>query len=343
MFSRTSQRLIKSRNPDNNPIAFTLNVTSIPYFKEKAFPYLKRALRRTLCRSFGVLPKVYAKESMPYVRFGDNMTELMYMHGEHEPCLQRLIDFCIQEWNCNDFLIDIGANVGLVSLQNGSKFKNCYCFEPNPEVFNILQVNLSTTSINPAHCFNVGLGLEREVLDLIIPKRNHAGAFIKQNNRYEEKALTEKDGLDTINTNDYITKKVSIEDAVFFEKNVVNILRRRQTTCGLIKIDVEGYENNVLRTILPTLQDFQFVVFFESLDSLKADELYDLFESAGLTAIQPYIMDPRTRHGSALSKILHVLRHGRRCELLELKKGETSIPCQDIVVAVNLPHPKNQK
>ncbi len=41
----------------------------------------------------------------------------------------------------SDFLIDIGANIGLISCQSGDNFKQVHMFEPNPDCFKILEVN----------------------------------------------------------------------------------------------------------------------------------------------------------------------------------------------------------
>jgi len=85
---------------------------------------------------------------------------------------------------------------------------------------------------------------------LRIPKHNWGGAFIHRENSYPDQVLSTKDGFSTISDGNYILVDVSIKSTsvelarVFFELVANNLTR------GVIKIDVEGYEEKILSHIV---------------------------------------------------------------------------------------------
>jgi hypothetical protein len=124
--------------------------------------------------------------------------------GIWEPEITHLINLFAED-GYNDFFIDIGANVGLTSCQNGRSFKAVHLFEPNPLCCHILEVNCAISldksrfTIHP-----IGLGEEDKTTHLTVPLHNWGGAFVNDKvNSYEKKLLANKDGFEDINSENY--------------------------------------------------------------------------------------------------------------------------------------------
>jgi FkbM family methyltransferase len=162
----------------------------------------------------------------------------------------------------NYVIFDIGANIGLYSLYINENYKNVniHCFEPITDLFNKLKHNLEYNKKNNNKMFinNVGLG-DTPMTTTI--------------NFYPD-----ADGLSTINNDMKDKKQIIIEssckNSIFgglcnnFYENILNtglnnvkvqeiniiklseyITKNNITNIDLIKIDVEGFEFNVLNGI----------------------------------------------------------------------------------------------
>ena len=70
-----------------------------------------------------VLKKISSKKSDFFLRVKDIISHRPIVSGIHEPELTELINF-YSENGYSDFFIDIGANIGITSCQNGSIQKN---------------------------------------------------------------------------------------------------------------------------------------------------------------------------------------------------------------------------
>ena len=101
------------------------------------------------------------------------------VNGFHEPICTKLIGH--YAWHdYGDFLIDIGANIGLTTCQNGHDFARVVCFEPNPMCAHILKVNTEIAlPKGRVEIHEFGLGEMVVLLELWIPKHNWGGAFIR--------------------------------------------------------------------------------------------------------------------------------------------------------------------
>jgi hypothetical protein len=54
-------------------------------------------------------------------------------NGVYDPVMQQMMHHFARQ-GFQDFLVDIGANIGLVSCESGACFKSIHLFEPNPYV-----------------------------------------------------------------------------------------------------------------------------------------------------------------------------------------------------------------
>ncbi|WPE17784.1 FkbM family methyltransferase [Candidatus Thioglobus autotrophicus] len=215
--------------------------------------------------NFDLFEKITKKSSPLFVKGGDIISRNPLVAGYHEIDTEELIR-TYRGNGYSDFLIDIGANIGLTTCFSGKGFSNIFCFEPNPQVFRILQTNVEITFglDNKVVLNNFGLGDSDTELELTIPKNNYGGAYIKQGNTYSNDILLQKDNItDPSNAYDYIG--VSIKNA---EEQLGQLFADIPVgSKGVIKIDVEGYEPYVLEAIGKALpENNSYAIIFENHD-----------------------------------------------------------------------------
>ena len=200
------------------------------------------------------------KESLaPYLKYKDTMTNIWYIFGDYERHINSAIDYYTKKGYQN-FFIDVGANIGLTTILNCKKFDNLYCLEPNGLVFNIMKTNIAIScDKEKVKLFNVGLGLKRGKYTLKVPKHNFGGAFIKENNLQYQFDKGEN----------HIDVQVNIESEDFLNENIFNTLKTEHQ--GIVKIDVEGYELEVLELIVRTIHVNKIVIIFENWQTIHRE------------------------------------------------------------------------
>ncbi len=135
-----------------------------------------------------------------------------------------------------EYFIDVGAHKGefLGSILT-LRFKKIYCFEPQRSIFKKLHENFKEKK--KVKLFNIGLANKSSKLTIYINKFSSTSTFSKSKNttflRFKNFILNSK--------NSYIDKyqvKTKKLDEIFIQKKISNIF---------LKIDVEGFELNVLK------------------------------------------------------------------------------------------------
>ena len=236
-------------------------VERYPY-KVPVFTVLRNSVRQRIFRFL-------TKNSLPLLlRGGDIISVDPQLNGYHEFHIKRLIEL-FAEYGYGDFLIDIGANIGLTSCQSGDRFKQVYMFEPNPDVFSILRINAKVALRKCTyHLYNVGLGETTGTTTLTVPVHNWGGAFIRgSNNAYTDGILANKDGFSSLASGSYDYIEIKIESAVEVLERLFSEITKSNLRGGVIKVDVEGYEPVVLNAIADTLPaSVKVMIVYENWD-----------------------------------------------------------------------------
>ena len=142
--------------------------------------------------------------------------------------------------------IDIGSNIGNHSIFFRNNFKNIYCFEPQRITYKILQLN--TEKFNNIKIYNYGIDIKHKETTFYIPIHNNG-----------------------------MVKKNKIEGEIIREERVIlkpidNLLIKN---VGFIKIDVEGNEFNVLKSLIKILKSDKPILGFElNLNNKNKDKLF---------------------------------------------------------------------
>lgn len=197
-------------------------------------------------QSQNILKKLIHSGSNVYLKPNDIISHRPTLFGYHEPHLEAL--FKDVSRTHSDFLLDIGANIGLTSVMGGGDFTDIHCVEPNGTLAKILDVNLELNGLSDRSTIHtVGLGDEDKVEGLWIPRVNFGGAFVQQGNAYDGSNDTAPRSSD----DDYIIQNIQLVDAKAWLADL--FAANQHWRNGLIKIDVEGFELKIFEALLETL------------------------------------------------------------------------------------------
>lgn len=149
--------------------------------------------------------------------------------------------------NVSDTFYDIGANMGFYSLCAAvlNQEIKILSFEPNPDVYKILQINIAKNKLDNIKALHFGLGSEMiENIEMYIPPitGTSGGSFI---NLHPEEGESHSRQVE-IKTVDYISRHYNFGP-------------------DLCKIDVEGYEYSVLEGATETLSQHRPTIVIELL------------------------------------------------------------------------------
>ncbi|MCC6684859.1 MAG: FkbM family methyltransferase [Bacteroidia bacterium] len=139
-------------------------------------------------------------------------------------------------------VIDAGASNGFLSCyfaQTIAAYGKVFSFEPHPDVFKRLQKNVSQNNLQQISCFQMALG------DMV--NSSDLNLYYETANRM---ILAGKKAMRTISI-----YEITLDH--FF-------LSQQLNACHLIKIDVDGYETQVLKGAEKTMAQFKPVVVYES-------------------------------------------------------------------------------
>lgn len=130
----------------------------------------------------------------------------------------------------NDIVVDIGAHVGVVSIYLAKKypFIKIYAYEPIPDNYEHLIVNLRSNGINNVIPHNLAITSDGRRFDMIVNFADNSGG-----------ATGHLRDMKLANHFYYTIESVTLDD-VFDTHNI--------KVCKLLKIDCEGAEHEILRS-----------------------------------------------------------------------------------------------
>lgn len=154
-------------------------------------------------------------------------------------------------------VIDIGANIGQFACAAENIFRPMclLSFEPNPQIFSKLRENLST--LPSARLFAKGLGATSGTMDLRVNAHSHSSSFLKLADSHR-RAFPEAVEVGEIRV------QVSTLDEEIGDEDLPQPV--------LLKIDVQGFEAEVIRGARSVLAKVDWVVVETSFVSLYQGE-----------------------------------------------------------------------
>lgn len=188
---------------------------------------------------------------MEIVLTQDNYKYLIYSSDYIGQCLKTYgwfspteILFLKKYISSEDNIIEIGANIGshCIPLSKFNSKGKYFCFEPQIDIFKMLVTNASLNNCDNVIPYNYGVGKTSEtVWYKFNTKDTNRGGFVIPGNQGADKS-------------DTFLKVRPIN--YFDELDILNNIK-------LVKIDVEGYEYDVVRSLESMILKYQPILFIE--------------------------------------------------------------------------------
>ena len=221
----------------------------------------------------------------------------------------------------SDCFIDVGANIGLISLDVCDRFSKVICIEPNPIVCNILRTNTALNGSN-FEIHEVGIGTNSELLDLYIPKQNLGGAFVLKTNALSQNELAEKDGFKSFDISNYVIQQIKIENcSEFFQRNPISPEKSL-----VIKIDIEGQDGQVIDSLLSIFEQHflnkKIAIVFVSHNLDIPKRLESLISKYGFVVLNPRIKTSPDMRSPLFRRVIKLIKgESRHLEFVALDLG----------------------
>ncbi|WP_312511996.1 FkbM family methyltransferase [Massilia sp.] len=164
---------------------------------------------------------------------------LEHIQGAFEPHMVELFDTLLTP---SDIVLDIGANIGCTSILFGSRARQVFSFEPSPTTYRLLDKNVTAAGLDNVSLHNIGLGKTPGRFELTFSANNRSGGFVS--NQTRASAGHQVEPIEIARGDDFLSRAGI--DAVDF-----------------IKIDVEGFERDVIEGLRKTLAVFEPTVTLE--------------------------------------------------------------------------------
>lgn len=140
---------------------------------------------------------------------------------DFEPHMAQLFRALVQP---SDVVADIGANIGLTAILFSQLAQGVIAFEPSPSTYGFLTANVGRAALTNVLTVNLGLGKQIEPLTITFAKTNRSGGYVSDKIRPKAQHVTEMILIETLD----------------------NYFQNRDSVPSFLKIDVEGFEQNVI-------------------------------------------------------------------------------------------------
>ena len=239
-----------------------------------------------------------------YLSPGELIDRKIYVHGIFD---RRFVEFIASNFKNLRTMLDIGANIGNHSISLSGHFKEVHSFEPNPIVLDRLRKNIEINNIKNITVHPYGAGYEDGEYPFFIDESGNLGAsHIVQEAQRELPQPTRKNRkipfIHVVNLDEYLsTKKIGAID--------------------FVKIDVEGFELDVIKGMENTIKKYRPIVSFEYHGGDFDEEYFQYFSSI-LSGYELFELVFGNRKDSLFNKIKLFIAYSGKPALMPIKAIE---------------------
>ena len=208
---------------------------------KKIFFYFKYGLLKSIRIFFKIDQKIKIGSRIMVLPPEHPLSMWTSLYKDYDNFLPKLV----KEMSSNESIIDIGANVGdtLFRFIDTNSKPNYFSIEADQYFFKYLKKNKEL--------------LEKEVQDRVtlineLVGKNLKGSLVQKSNLGSKFLVESADGLEAKSL-----------DEIIIDKNIKNI--------KLIKVDVDGYDYNVLLSAMNEIKKSKPILFFEYMSLNKAE------------------------------------------------------------------------
>jgi FkbM family methyltransferase len=174
-------------------------------------------------------------------------------------------------------ILDIGANIGLISLgiikkakEKNINLNNIHCFECDNQLFNILNHNMSY--FNNVNLYPFAVAHKEILCNLSLLNDNHGCNYIY--NTIDEHGTKYHDYSMLFNQD----KHVKRNNIFILGTSLDNIIYNFKNKISIIKIDVEGFEVNVLNGARQLILKHRPIIIVEIYEKINLKSVINFFE-----------------------------------------------------------------
>lgn len=237
-------------------------------------------------KKLAIISQTYLREGYPryFAIFAyDGNSNLVNLYGYPENWqIDLILSFLDSKKIISGVALDIGANIGTHAVRFANYYDEVICFEPHPMTSQLLAYNLKSYAPNSSF-HRLGLFSVRKKMQLSDGASTNIGAFSVCN---------------------------SIDDGEVYDVECVpldEIDSIKNKNIGLIKIDTEGAEFDVLKGAVNTIEKNHPVIIMEdwqSKNGIKSDAVQLLEKYGYVTFLHPLIY-PERRNGKGFVRMIN--------------------------------------
>jgi len=209
-----------------------------------------------------IIPKLYTRPLNLNLRNGSHIVirDFMSMYIYHEIFIIGCYDAKSFEID-NPTIIEVGANTGLfvLRIKNNYPAAKIISFEPHPDNYLSLLETIKINNLNNIFPIKKAVSHDSNGSKLFIHPKNMGGHSL-----YKEQAGDK-----------YISIETTTVESIFSDYNI--------ESCDLLKLDCEGSEYNILKTLTPTLSKKIHSIIYEPTHRKCHIDLTDFLNKLGYT------------------------------------------------------------
>lgn len=221
-----------------------------------------------------------------YIAFGGKEA-IYHYEKEHKDSIKQFI-------GDHKVFIDVGANIGLFSLEFANMYPGLevHAFEPEPINFSCLELSVKASNLKNIKLNKLGLSDKKESVNLHIDPINMGGASVVSSLKRVDSTLIELTTLD---------EYCELE---------------KLTRLDVIKIDVEGFESKVLDGGKKTIKKYKPKIFLECIhdDIVENNPIASIYDLGMKFSIQQIRTQKEILPENFVDFVKEELSQGRRGE-----------------------------